>query len=76
MEAMRPTITINTPQAGPIAEMRPILKALFASLAGALGMVALMKFVVPKYPKLAEYSLGIAMIIGMVFAVIYDLSIA
>lgn len=39
-------------------------------------MVALMKFVVPKYPKLAEYSLGIAMIIGMVFAVIYDLSIA
>ena len=31
MEAMRPTITINTPQAGPIAEMRPILKALFAS---------------------------------------------
>ena len=47
-----------------------------ACLAGALGMVALMKFVVPKYPKLAEYSLGIAMIIGMIFAVIYDLSIA
>ena len=47
-----------------------------ACLAGALGMVALMKFVVPRYPKLAEYSLGIAMIIGMVFAVIYDLSIA
>lgn len=47
-----------------------------ACLAGALGMVALMKFVVPKYPKLAEYSLGIAMIIGMVFAVIYNLSIA
>jgi len=31
IDAIRPTITINTPQAGPMAEIRPILKALFAS---------------------------------------------
>lgn len=41
-----------------------------ACLAGALSMVAIMKWVVPKHPKIAEYSLGIAMIIGMFFAVI------
>lgn len=43
-----------------------------ACLAGALSMVAIMKWIVPKHPKLAEYSLGIAMIIGMAFAVAYD----
>ena len=44
-----------------------------ACLAGALSMVAIMKWVVPKHPKIAEYSLGIAMIIGMFFAVIHDI---
>lgn len=29
--AIRPTITINTPQAGPMAEIRPILKACLGS---------------------------------------------
>lgn len=47
-----------------------------ACLAGALSMVAIMKMVVPKHPKLAEYSLGIAMIIGMACAVIYDFAAA
>lgn len=44
-----------------------------AALAGALSMMAIVKFIVPKYPKLAEYSLGIAMIIGMACAVCYDM---
>ena len=41
-----------------------------------MSMVAIMKLIVPKHPKLAEYSLGIAMIIGMFFAVMYDLVLA
>ena len=45
-------------------------------LAGALSMVAIMKLIVPKHPKLAEYSLGIAMVIGMFFAVMHDLAVA
>ncbi len=44
-----------------------------ATLAGALSMMAIVKFIVPKHPKIAEYSLGIAMIVGMACAVIYDL---
>lgn len=47
-----------------------------ASITGALSMVLLVKFVVPKCPKLMEYTLGIAMIVGMVCAVAYDLAIA
>ena len=47
-----------------------------ACLAGALSMVAIMKLIVPKHPKLAEYSLGIAMVIGMFFAVMHDLAVA
>jgi len=43
-----------------------------AVLAGALSMVFIMKVIVPKHRKLAEYSLGIAMIIGMACAVLYD----
>lgn len=35
-------------------------------LTGAIVMMLLGKFVVPKVPKLAEYSLGIAMIIGII----------
>ena len=38
-------------------------------------MVFLIKFVTPKYPKLVEYSLGIAMLFGMVCAVIYDVTV-
>ncbi len=43
-----------------------------AVLGGAIGMMLLGKFVVPKHPKLAEYSLGIAMIIGILAGVLYD----
>lgn len=43
-----------------------------AVLSGALSMMLIGKFVVPKHPKLAEYSLGIAMIIGITVAIIYD----
>ncbi len=44
-----------------------------ASISGALSMVLLVKYVVPKCPKLMEYSLGIAMIAGMACAVIFDM---
>lgn len=43
-----------------------------ACLAGAVTMMALGKFVTPKHPKLAEYSLGIAMIVGIAAAIIFD----
>ena len=43
-----------------------------ASISGALCMVLLVKCVVPKCPKLMEYSLGIAMIVGMACAVVFD----
>ena len=43
-----------------------------AVLGGAIGMMALGKFVVPKHPKLAEYSLGIAMIIGIIAGIVHD----
>jgi hypothetical protein len=43
---------------------------LVAVLAGALSMMALGKWVIPKHPRLAEYSLGIAMIIGIAAALI------
>ena len=43
-----------------------------AVVAGAVSMMLLGKFVVPKHPRLAEYSLGIAMIIGIVAGVLYD----
>ncbi len=43
-----------------------------AVLVGAISMVAVVKTICKKYPKLMEYSLGIAMIIGMAFAVGYD----
>ncbi|MBQ3646620.1 MAG: DUF5058 family protein [Synergistaceae bacterium] len=43
-----------------------------AVLGGAIGMMLLGKFVVPKYPRLAEYSLGIAMIIGILAGIIHD----
>ena len=46
-----------------------------ASITGAVSMVLIVRYVVPKCPKLMEYSLGIAMLIGMAFAVAYDLSL-
>ena len=52
-----------------------ILKGVGNSLAvlvGAVSMVAVVKTVCKKYPKLMEYALGIAMIIGMIAAVCYD----
>ena len=42
-----------------------------ACLSGALSMMLIGKFVVPKHPKFAEYSLGIAMIIGIALAIIF-----
>ena len=41
-------------------------------LSGAISMIAINKLSVPKCPKLAEYSLGIAMIIGIACAILYD----
>nr|WP_326185032.1 DUF5058 family protein [uncultured Oscillibacter sp.] len=54
--------------AGPSLAMGPTV----AVLTGALSMMALGRFIVPKHPKLAEYSLGIAMVIGIACAIIYD----
>lgn len=47
-----------------------------AVIAGALCMILLVKLVVPKFPKLMEYTLGIAMLVGMFFAVLYDMAVA
>ncbi len=54
--------------AGPSINAGPTV----AVLAGALSMMGLNKFITPKHPKLAEYSLGIAMIIGIAAAIIFD----
>ena len=43
-----------------------------ACLAGIVSMVFIMKVLVPKHRKLAEFSLGIAMIVGITCAVLYD----
>ena len=43
-----------------------------ASLAGAICMVVIVKYIVPKYPKIMEYSLGIAMLVGMCCSIFYD----
>ena len=43
-----------------------------AAISGMLCMAFMVKVVVPKYPKLMEYSLGIAMLFGMFCAVIYE----
>ena len=40
-----------------------------------IGMAILEKFVAKKVPKIREYNLGIAMIIGMLFAIIYDMAV-
>ena len=47
-----------------------------AAIAGAVCMLFLVKFVVPKCPKLMEYSLGIAMLFGMACALVYDMYFA
>ena len=57
-------------------EIKKGLGSTIACLAGALSMVAIMKLIVPKHPKLAEYSLGIAMVIEIFFAVMHDLAVA
>lgn len=41
-------------------------------LAGAISMILIDKLLVTKIPRLAEYSLGIAMIIGIAAGIIYD----
>lgn len=45
---------------------------LVAVIVGALFMIFMVTKVTVKYPKLKEYSLGIAMLCGMVGAVLYD----
>ncbi len=52
------------------------VSATVAILAGALTMVLMGKFITPKKPKLAEYSLGIAMIVGIAAAIIFDAIVA
>ncbi|MEG2184717.1 MAG: DUF5058 family protein [Cloacibacillus sp.] len=44
-----------------------------AAISGALCMVFLAKCVVPKCPKILEYSLGIAMLIGMFCSIVFDI---
>ncbi len=53
---------------GPSLNVAPAV----AILTGALSMVIIGRTAVRKYPKLAEYSLGIAMVIGIACAIIYD----
>lgn len=43
----------------------------WACLSGAICMMLIGKVVVPKVPKLAEYSLGIAMIVGIALAIVF-----
>ncbi|MEA4964551.1 MAG: DUF5058 family protein [Oscillospiraceae bacterium] len=38
---------------------------------GALSMIGIYTLIVPKHPKLAEYSLGIAMLFGIAAAIVY-----
>lgn len=45
-----------------------------SAVGGAIAMMFLGKVVVPKCPKLAEYSLGIAMIFGIIAGIAYDLT--
>ena len=45
-----------------------------AALSGAVAMVILVKLIVPKFPKLSEYALGIAMLFGMACAVAHDVA--
>ena len=47
-----------------------------AVLTGALSMMGIGRFIVPKHPKLAEYALGIAMIVGIACASLYDFAVA
>ena len=54
--------------AGPAIKPGPAV----AVLTGALSMMLIGKLIVPKVPKLAEYSLGIAMIIGIACGILYD----
>ena len=51
---------------GPVISMGNLV----AGVSGALCMMALGKWVTPKHPKLAEYSLGIAMLFGIACALI------
>lgn len=43
-----------------------------AVIIGALSMILLVKVIVPKVPKLLEYSLGISMLVGMAAAIILE----
>ena len=55
-------------KAGPAINPGPTV----AVLTGAASMMLIGKFLVPKHPKLAEYSLGIAMVIGIACAILFD----
>lgn len=58
-------------KAGPALNVGPTI----AVLTGAASMVLVGRVIVPKHPKLAEYSLGIAMIVGIACAIIYDVAV-
>ena len=59
-------VTAGFANGGPAINMGNLWAVLF----GAVSMILLGKFVIPKHPRLAEYSLGIAMIIGIAAALI------
>lgn len=46
---------------------------LISVIFGALGMILFTKYLNQKFPKIKEYSLGIAMLFGMVGATLYDI---
>ena len=45
---------------------------LISVIFGAIGMIVFTKYLNVKFPKVKEYSLGIAMLFGMVGATLYD----
>lgn len=53
---------------GPSIKMAPVI----AIVTGALSMIAMNRIVVRKAPKLADYTLGVAMVIGIVCAMVYQ----
>ena len=55
-------------------EIRRGVGNMTAALVGAVSMLFLVKFIVPKFPKLSEYARGIAMLIGMGAAVCCDVA--
>ena len=47
-----------------------------AGIAGAVSMIVISKILAPKVPRIMEYALGIAMLVGMLCGLIYDTVVA